>query len=1573
MGNAELRLFFRVKSRLKSMCFGFRIGVLSWSLLATLGWGEERISWKRVTLNDGFYAEGANFADINRDGHTDIISGPFWYAGPDWQEKRTIYEPKRFDIGGYSDHFFCYPYDFNGDGWPDVLVLGFPGKEARLYLNPGEREAERWEEHLVADVVDNESPVFTDITGDGKPELVCGQGGRYGWYAPDWSQPTAKWGFKPVTSDLKIARFTHGLGVGDVNGDGRLDLLEARHWWEAPADGSVESGEKGFKQHTFAAGIAGGAQMFAYDFDGDGRNDVATALAAHRYGVAVYLNRAGESGAQWERKMLVGEQPYENDYGVVFSQPHAMHLADIDGDGVMDLVTGKRYWAHNGKGDPDERGPRVVYWFQTKRDGKGGVEFVPHLIDAESGVGTDVQVGDVNGDKLLDIVIGNKAGVYVLLQQRVEVSVEVAALHEPKKLYGAGLQPQERYLTGGTAEQALAAMQLPAGFKAELIAAEPEVVQPIAMTFDERGRMWLVEGMTYPQRAEEGKGRDRILILEDSNGDGRFDQRKVFMENLNLVSGIEVGHSGVWIGAAPYLLFVPDRDGNDVPDGAAEILLDGWGYQDTHETLNSFLWGPDGWLYGVQGVFTHSKVGRPGATEEERVPLNACVWRFHPVRHEFEVFAHGTSNPWGLDFNEQGEFFITACVIPHLYHVVPGGRYQRQAGQHFNAFTYEDIKTIADHAHFAGDLRDNAHWGPRREGGLNNADTDMMGGGHAHCGLAIYQGPQFPAEWRGKLIFANLHGHRLVTDVLDPTRSSYVGRHGTDFLRSNDHWFISVTQKVGPDGSLYVTDWQDKTTCHRQLPELWDRSNGRVYRIRYEGLSQEVKQVAWPQGRFDLRQQADEGLIQLAMQGENEWFSRTARRVLVERAVAEPKRVVDWMKKGLVGGKGAGGVRSLWLAQSLAQLVPDPVVAQQVYQAVPGPNEGDETVRVQRVRQCRAEAEQAQLLILAQQDKAATVRREVASALQRLPLAARAEVAQALLQRKEDVEDPMIPLLIWYGIEPVVAADARRGLELAAVSLMPKVTGFIQRRMTESAEGWDLVFGQAMRTEDGAARLELVKGLVEARKRGVPQAQRPVGWVGTKALLQGEVLPELKQAVFELAILEREMDAVEQARVVLADGKAASVLREQALELLVRNQDAETAVILHGLLEAKAAQPSGLKTRAIQALTALPHENHAAVLLRVYERLNPTQKTEAVNALATQAAGARALVAAVRAGVVPRQQLSPFLLRQMQALKDAELDQAMREVLGDLNAPKPDLAAQMAKYRAILTTEALAGADAQAGRVVYAATCGACHKLFGEGQNVGPDITGSNRADLNYLLENVLDPNGVIGKEYQLNLFTMKDGRVMGGIVKEESAAAVKIAMMGGTEFLLAKAEIAKREVSKQSTMPEGLFDALPKEMLLNLVKYLQSGQGQEQAARAGVFEGESLKVTLTGGSSKIQGMGGFRDGQWSGDAHLWWTGGKVGDKLVASFEVDKAGKYRVLAVFTKARDYGIISVRLYGAATEIQDYDLYDPRVVDSGEEGLGEFELKQGVNHLEIEITGSNPAALPRQMMGLDYLRIE
>lgn len=1622
------------------------LALVSTSLLQA----EPLISWKRVQLTDKFYAEGANQADINKDGHADIINGPFWYEGPDWKKAHAFYEPKVFDIVGYSDNFFCYSQDFNGDGWLDILVLGFPGKEARLYLSPGQFEKDTsWEMHIVADIVDNESPVFTDITGDGKPEIVCSRKGHFGWYAPNWEKPTEAWPFVPISDDVKVAKFTHGLGVGDVDGDGQMDLMESRRWWQA----GVESKTAPWTPHTFSAGGSGGAQIFAYDFDGDGRNDIATALSAHRYGVSVFLNRAGDDGAQWNRRNLVTEQPFDNDYGIVFSQPHAMYLADMDGDGVKDIVTGKRYWAHNGHGDPDEHGPRVVYWFQAKRDGKGGVEFIPHLVDAESGVGVDVQVADVNGDQFPDILVGNKSGVYVLLQQRQEVTAEVAEQSRPKKMYGPALMPNQEYKQGQSPEEAVKGMQLPAGFKAELIAAEPEVVQPIAMCWDERGRLWVVEGNSYPLPREPGAGQDRILILEDADGNGSFETRKVFAEGISLASGIEVGFGGVWVGAAPYMMFIPDVDRDDKPDAAdaryadyqkvpglpftAYALLDGWGSQDTHETLNSFIWGPDGWLYGCHGVFTHSKVGKPGTLDEQRVPINAGVWRYHPIRHEFEVYAEGSSNPWGLDYDEHGEFFVTACVIPHLYHIVPGGRYQRQAGQHFNPYTYDDIKTIADHAHYAGNLRP-GNLDKTTGAGIVSDTTNVLGGGHAHCGLAIYQSSQFPASYRNQLIFGNLHGHRLVTDYLDPKGSTYIGKHGSDFMRSNDTHFIPVTQKVGPDGSLYVSDWSDQQICHRgsKAVENWDRSNGRIYRVSYvdqerlrpagslvhpaqdrsqkvtpgtaSGGTPDAARGTWalqfPNAPFDLTQETDTTLARLAVQTENEWFARMARRVLMEKTAN--KEVESDHVIRAIGGQDSFkalmlryviGVSAYMLDKNdnppvrpireLIALSSDKVEVRAGAIRLLGELQWKLT-EDPMIEKDSLEVRVAALVKSAQSDSSAVVRRELASVLQRLPHDQRRGIATALLQHEEDKDDPYIPLLIWYGIEPIVGADAQTGLELAKASKMPKVTEFIYRRLSSDDAGRAALL-RALASQgaafDPAAKEPILSAVLNAARQS-GKLSAPADWATIAAGLREAATPPVLSLVQELSALFGDAPALTHYREALADAQQPVNDRLAALAILRQVGDAGTAKVLHDLVT-RQDNPSPLRRQGIQALATLVHPETPAVLSALLPKLSPEEQPDAISTLASSSAGAKALLKAVGDKQVPSTALSPFLIRQLQSLNDAEVTTLIHQVWGATNASKADLPEKRAKYLALLSPGALKGADPAKGKMIFSATCGTCHQLFGQGQKVGPELTGSNRANLDYLLDNVLDPNALIGKDYQLNIFAMNDGRVMSGIVKQETAQVYQIAMPGGIEFTLNKAEVKSREIAKVSTMPEGLFDALPPASVLDLVKYLQSDAGGGKAESsgpsayvpatapkaAGTLEGEDLHADATGGKVRVQNMGNFKAGHWGGGKHLWWTDAKVGQKLQVTFPVAKGGKQKLQAVFTKAPNYGIVTLKVDGQDSLLGPVDLYDPAVVHTKELLLGEFDLQPGDHTLEVTIQGSNPSAKPAMMFALDYLRVE
>ena len=521
-------------------CFCFA-GVPCWGQLAGTHEHHHVLhTFERQQLSDVYFSEGASAGDINGDGVFDIVCGPHWYAGPDFAKKNEIYPAVPQNRKGYADNFFSWIYDFDKDGNNDVLTVGFPGKPGYVYRNPGKNNLDQlWDKVQVLDSVSNESPQFEDVNGDGIPELVCTRNGHYGFAQFDAKQPFQDWKWTSISGDVAPKPFGHGLGIGDVNNDGRMDVIARDGWFAQP---KTMNADENWAFHTVAFAPAS-ADMFAYDVDGDGDNDIITSLNAHDYGLAWYESSPGDNGGlAFEQHLIMGHKPENNEYGVLFTEPHAVKLADINGDGLQDIVTGKTYWSHHTQSPMWDAGA-VVYWFELHRGANGTVDFIPHQADGESGIGRGLFVGDINGNNLPDIVTGGMKGAHVLTHAKRTVSHEEYELAQPTK--------RKVMAEGLTANEAAAHMTVPPGFKVELAAGEPMIHQPIAMCFDHKGRLWVAEGHTYPIRAADGEGKDRIVIFEDTTGDGLFDKSKTFIEGLNLVSGLEVGFGGVYVGAAP--------------------------------------------------------------------------------------------------------------------------------------------------------------------------------------------------------------------------------------------------------------------------------------------------------------------------------------------------------------------------------------------------------------------------------------------------------------------------------------------------------------------------------------------------------------------------------------------------------------------------------------------------------------------------------------------------------------------------------------------------------------------------------------------------------------------------------------------------------------------------------------------------------------------------------------------------------------------------------------------------------------------------------------------------------------
>ena len=1029
----------------------------------------------------------------------------------------------------------------------------------------------------------------------------------------------------------------------------------------------------------------------------------------------------------------------------------------------------------------------------------------------------------------------------------------------------------------------------------------------------------------------------------------------------------------------------------DVPPGAT-VLLDGFGWHDTHEVLNSFIWGPDGWLYGCHGIFTHSKVGKPGTPDDKRTPLNAGVWRYHPQRHEFEVFVEGTSNPWGLDFNEKGDAFITACVIPHLYHVIPGARYQRQAGQHFNPHTYDDIKTIADHLHYTGNIKDHAWWGHEPD---VPKGTDDAGGGHAHCGAMIYLGDNWPKEYRGKLFFNNIHGNRINCDILEPKGSGYVGRHGKDFLKANDRWFRGINMKYAPDGTVYLIDWYDKNACHRTNPEIWDRTNGRIYRIVYGDKKPE---------RVNLGAMSSKELVKLQTH-ENEWYVRMSRRLLQERSsgTAEPIMVEHNADRPTdQAGIDALWLRTIWLWRATSPKSETWDQFEELLAFSGGPCIGGIDSREFYCWMSRLAVEDGRVsqnvfgvikaiaseqVGLEDREWGQRMRLSIASSSKKLTLTQRWEIAGGLVSHPEDATDHNLPLMYWYAIEPLVSADPVRAMRLAEGSKIPLITRYIYRRAASDDKLINYVVDVLAKTT-GTARQELVLDEMSRAFEGRVNIPMPPAWKPAYDALAQSDKAAVRDKADRIAILLGDARIFPRMRARLVDKNEPIQKRREALGILVRGRDAGAADSWLSVLN----EPQ-LRGPAIRALAAIDDARTAPALIGQYGSLNDPERRDAVSTLVARKGPALALLDAIEAKKIPSTDLHAYHIRELDRFKDDKLNARIKSVWGDIRESSPDKKKQIADMKTMLTAPTASGGrqpgdnqdhtpDLSNGRRIFDKTCASCHMLFGSGGKVGPNITGSNRANLDYILENVIDPSAVMGRDYRMSTFVLEDGRSVSGLVQKETDSALTVRTINDT-IVVAKDDIEEQTQSELSLMPERLLDSLKENEVRDLIAYLASpAQVASKGPRVPIdaetgrvpnaIEGESMRIVkVTRGRATGQPMGGFKADRWSNNDHMWWIEGKPGDTLTLELPVKETATYDMEIVLTRAVDYGMFQLMLDGKEIG-SPIDLYNKQVITTGVLTIPIGTIKTGKHELTAKIIGANPKAIKRYMFGLDYIRL-
>lgn len=963
-----------------------------------------------------------------------------------------------------------------------------------------------------------------------------------------------------------------------------------------------------------------------------------------------------------------------------------------------------------------------------------------------------------------------------------------------------------------TPDEVCKTTKLPAGFKLTTFASEPDVQNPMQITTDDRGRVWVAENYTWAG-ADAGDFdknlKDRVTILGDVDGDGKFDKRTVFFDQAERLTSLQVGLGGVWLLCPPQLLFVPDKNRDDVPDGPSQVVLDGFDIKtSTHTVANGLKWGPDGWLYGRQGILGTSKIGVPGADEAQRVTMNTGIWRYHPTRHVVEVAMHGMTNPWGFDYDAFGEIFVTNTVIGHLWHVIPGARTERMSGSDINPHAYQLMSQVADHVHWSS----TETWTDVRK--EVTGSTSAAGGGHAHTGLMIYQGDNWPAEYRGRAYMVNIHGQRLNCDILKRKDVGYVASHGPDMCFVADPWFRGMDVISGADGGVFIPDWSDTGECHEMGGV--HRTSGRIYKLTYGNPESN--------GKTDLGHATDEQLVQLQTNA-NDWFSRQARLVLQERAATGSLNTTACRTALLQlfreNSDPVIRVRAFW-SLYLSGCVDEAWLISQLQHP-------DEHVRVWAVR-FLSDAHGVDDLAgwtpvlkefysMASEDSSGLVLLYLASAMQKIPVESRWQLGQAIARRPEVAfaDDRTLSVMLWLGIEPFVAQHPDKALELMRETTFSVIREDIARRLTSEIDH-DIASVEKLlmlAADDDQLSADIIRGAA-ASLNGRKAPPVPANWSEASKKLLATGNHDLDDSLSTIGIAFKDSRAIESLRHTVENSGAKPESRVRALQLLLTAHPKDLDTVLRRLVKDR-----DLALEAIRGLAAYDDQESPATLLENYEHLTSEQRAAAINTLASRAKYAHALLQALESKKLQPNDISPFQARQIMSLGDSSINDRLRALWGDARQTSEEKRQAIDTLRAVLIPT-LAQADAGNGKAVFTKSCATCHTLFGQGAKIGPDLTGSNRKNLDYLLENMVDPSAIVAAEFRATVFVLSDGHVLTGIVREKNDKTITIETPESKQ-VIDRQLVDETSVSEKSLMPDGLLQVLTDAQIRDLIAYLQS------------------------------------------------------------------------------------------------------------------------------------------------------
>lgn len=988
-------------------------------------------------------------------------------------------------------------------------------------------------------------------------------------------------------------------------------------------------------------------------------------------------------------------------------------------------------------------------------------------------------------------------------------------------VFGQGLSPAE----------AVKRMKVADGFEVSVVASEPLVRQPVAIEFDDRGRLWVIQYLQYPNpeglkrvqvdrfsrtkydRVPEPppkgpRGADRITILEDTDGDGRMDRGRDFIDGLNLTTGIAFGHGGVFVLNVPYLLFYSDKNRDDVPDGDPEVLLSGFGMEDAHSVANSLTFGPDGWLYGCQGSTVTANV--------RDIEFQQGVWRYHPVTGKFELFCEGGGNSWGLDFDRTGQLLYSTNWGGHvLLHGVQGSYL---------------VKAFAKHG---------ALHNPHAYGFFDHAPHKNFRGGHVTVGGIVYQGDSFPASFRGKYIAGDLLGHGVYWHDIEPRGSTFQTTHGGELLIANDPWFAPTDVTMGPDGAIYVADWHDSRTAHPDPDADWDRSNGRIYRIAAKRTK--------PAASIDFAKLSNEDLLKLHSH-RSQWFVRHARQELARRVAMKPEasaresgetksakhpsltlRVTfePLRQSALSDADESIALEALWTLNVCGGF--DEALA---FKLLDSPHAA---VRMWTVRLLgdgnNISTEMAHYLDdFAEQDLSVHVRQQLACTAVRLPANQAMPIINANINRDIDNADPYLPLLWWWAVErhsisgrdEVMKRFIRPSLwksKLGRETLLPRLVRRYAAEGTPVDHDSCLKLIRAAPNDDERDRLF---GSLFAGWREAPRMS-PVDPAALSSGLASHVFERWKakpndDSLLAFVLALRDQAAYSETLRAILNSQTNTNRRITLLALLADVVEPDSVEPFLKLI-VLSDQPESVRSAALAVVSRHSSDEITSRLLAEYLMFPPKLKAQSLDVLLSRKPSALTLLKQVDRGALKPGEFTVDQVRRVALFEDTELDTLVTKHWGKLGLATRE--EKLAEVRRLNNDLRAAGGNIEAGKAIYKKHCAACHQIFGEGTKLGPDLTTANRKDRDYLLISLVDPSVVIRKEFLTHIVQTRDGRVLSGLVIERTDAGLTIANAKNERVTIAMADIEELRESPVSLMPDDLYRQLKPQELRDLFAYL--------------------------------------------------------------------------------------------------------------------------------------------------------